>query len=88
MTSQHFATDCKQTEFFLTVIAPCEVAGVAYGPGDTVRVATKRASDHLIGAGAAVASGGTITPEHVAAPVVPAPASNRIIRKRAGKAKS
>ncbi len=94
----NFATDCKQTVFQLTAIASCEVAGVAYGPGDTIHTATKRVADRLVDKDVAVHSGGTVAA--VVEPVVedvveveaPVPASNRILRKqvarKAGKAKS
>lgn len=50
----NIAIDCKQTEFEVTVIAPCEVAGVAYGAGETIRMATKEKADKLVKAGAAL----------------------------------
>ncbi len=87
----NFATDCKQTEFQLTAIASCEVAGVAYGPGDTILTATKQLADRLVGKGVAVHTGGVV--EAVVAVAVEAPVAvgNRIVRKpvarKAGKAK-
>ncbi len=90
----NIATDCKQAVFQLTVIASCEVAGVAYGPGDTIHTATKRVADRLVQTGAARMETGLAVEEvikvlgvedEVAAQVKPA--ANRIVRKQAGKAK-
>lgn len=56
----NIAIDCKQTEFEVTVIAPCEVAGVAYGTGETIRMATKAAADKLVAKGIATHTGALV----------------------------
>jgi hypothetical protein len=54
MTSIKNAIDCKETEYVLTAVAPCQVSGVDFAPGATIRTRNQGSRDYLVDTGAAV----------------------------------